>query len=150
MALNAQIANTPSQTDFPCVNMQAADIPANAVITVDAANAVSGVNYSTTPYIAVKYVAALGATAIGVTNEILKAVASGQNETYAGSVRLVGPTAWCTATGTITAGGTVMADTATPGNVIAQTAAKAQLGIALTTAATGEPVFVLLCGANNA
>lgn len=145
--MNVQLAESPSLTDYACINVSGTDIPAGTAVMIDATNTISA--SSLTDGIAVKLPSADGVDGtIGVTMEIIpKATAAAG--AVAGRVRFPGPIAVCTASGAVTAGTSVMAESAT-GKVKTCGAGKVQLGVALTTAADTDVCLVALAVAKNA
>lgn len=138
MSLQFQFANTPNQSDLPFYNYSGADIPAGISVSIDATNTIgTNPNYG----IGIILPAASGNAVVGVTMEVIKAASYGR-------VRC-GGIAQTTANGAITAG-TFVDATITTGFAKVHVAAKAQLGLALSTAADGDPVLVLVVPALNA
>jgi len=131
-------ATTPIGTDIPCKNTEASTaLAAGNVVKLDATNVLSG----TQANIGVLQGAATTDYPVGVAME---AAAAGKQL----RVRCEG-IAQVVAGAAITAGALVMPTTA--GKVITQTAAKPQLGQALTAAAAdGDRILVLLSRALNA
>lgn len=149
MAINFQGASAPSYSDFTFKNYNAStDIGANLAVKLDTTNVLDGTDNGTwgavdTP--GVIPVTGDGDIVVGVTMETIKAGGVGR-------VRTAG-IASMSADGAITAGAAVMASSAggKVGFAKAQTAGKAQIGIALnTTSADSEPVLVLVSLAKNA
>ena len=145
MALNAQLANTPSGEDYAFKNYTGSDIPANVAVSVDttAANVISPTNL--VDAIGVIPVAASGNPVVGVTMEIIPAGRVGR-------VRC-GGVAPMFADGAITAGTFVDASAAATkvGYAKVHVAAASTLGMALSTAtADGDPVLVLIAQGRNA
>ncbi len=138
MALQFQFAQTPLASDLAVYNYTGSDIASGIAVSVDTTNVLgnAGVNG-----IGVIVPAASGNAVIGVTQETIKAGSYGR-------LRPLGVAA-TTANGAITAGQPVDA-TVTTGFAKAHVAGKAQLGIALSTAADGDPVLVLVVPAFNA
>lgn len=140
MALwNIQLSTAPSLNDFAFKNNTGSDIASGVCVIIDATNALSSA--LTDDGISVKLPTADGQLSVGVTMEIIK-------NGNVGRVR-TGGMAVVTASGVVTAGGPVMAESAT-GKGKAAGAAKAQVGIALSTAADADPLLVLVCPAFNA
>jgi hypothetical protein len=150
MALtNFQFSNTPSLDDQPFFNYTAVDIPAFTPVSPDTVNVLGGLA-TTGPLtgtavqgVSVVPVAAIGNVVIGVTMEIIKAGNSGR-------VRALGPLVPLVADGAIVAGVTVDASSTAGRSAKSHTAAKFQIGVALSTAADADPVLVMLLGALNA
>lgn len=141
MALQFQLAKTPLPSDLPFFNYSGTDIPADVAVSIDTVNVLGNAGVSG---IGIVPVAATGNVTIGVTQTVIKAGSSGPVRTCGIAVT--------TADGAITAGTVVDASAAASkvGFAKAHTAAKAQLGIALSTAADLDPVLVLVCPALNA
>jgi len=134
-----QLSTAPGLLDFPFMNNTGSDIAAGLAVVVDSTNALSSSN--TVDGVSVKLPAADGALGVGVTMEVIKAGNFGRVRT--------GGQAAGTASGAITAGAAVMVESAT-GKIKASGAGNAQIGIALTTAADGDPVLVQIVPAKNA
>ncbi len=144
-----QISEQASPLDYTFANLQAADIPAYSLVVVDAANALSVNNV--VDYIAVKQSNTAGAAVIGITMETLRGTTFTGGPAGLGRVRLIGPVGKAIASAAITAGAVVMNDNTGNGSVVTQTAGKAQIGIALSSAINAnDEVAIVLCGANNA
>jgi hypothetical protein len=148
MALNLQLPNSGNgPNDLPFINMTGTDIAAGLVVGLDGSNVFGPTNVL--DGIAVALAGADGALVIGVTLETLKAGSGAGVAGTAGRIRTVGQITVCTASGAVTAGTVVMVE-ANTGKVKTQTSAKAQIGYALTTGASGDQVYVMLSGAWNA
>jgi hypothetical protein len=142
MALQFQLSNAPSESDFAFFNYSGSDIPAFVSVQADAVNVV-GTNPN--EGIGIVPVAVTGNVVIGVTMEVIKAGSYGR-------VRCFGPIAQTFADGVVTANGIVdgSATASRIGFAKAHAAGKNQLGIALSTAADQDPVLVMLVGGFNA
>jgi hypothetical protein len=138
MALQFQLAQTPSLSDLPFYNYSGADIPSGISVSIDTVNLLGNAGV---PGIGIVLPAASGNPVVGVTQEIIKAGSYGRVRT--------GGLAQTTASGAITAGTFVDAEITT-GFAKVHVAAKAQIGMAMTTAANGDPVLVLVAPALNA
>lgn len=145
MAVTWQLSGSPGGTDYPFINYGGTDIPAFVAVGVDA-QVGSALGTGTNTGIGVIIPAADGDVTFGVTMETIKA--SGGT----GRVRCIGPLCQMTANGSITAGAYVQASgtTSKKGFAMAAGTAKGSLGVALTGAADGESVLVMLGGAKNA
>ncbi len=144
---NVQLANTPIDSDIPCINNSVTDIPAFTVVIIDATNTITNSLTTLATLVGVSLPATGGnpSIAFGVTQEILKA-----NAVSPGRVRVAGITQ-VTGDGTITAGGFVDASPTTAGRVKAHAAGKNSFAQAVSTSADGEQLLVLLgCMAPNA
>lgn len=140
MALNTQLTSLPG-LDIPVFNYSGSTtIAAGTAVSVDSTNVIStsGVNEG----IGVIPIAAVGNAVIGVAMESIGPGAYGRVR-VAGQVQM-------TADGAITAGGVVDGSNTSGKTAKAHAAGKFQVGVALSTAADGEQVLVLLCLANNA
>lgn len=137
---NVQLANTPIDSDLPCINNSVTDIPAFTVVIVDATNTITNSLTTLATQIGVSLPATGGnpSVALGVTQEIIKA-----NAVSSGRVRVAG-VSQVTGDGTITAGTVVDASVTTAGRVKAHTAAKYSIGQALSTSADGEQLLILI------
>lgn len=142
MTIYAQLAGTPSYTDFPVVNLGGSDIAAGSPLAVDSSVAISVSNFA--GGVGVKTPASSGDAVFAVALETLVAG-------KAGKARFAGPVAVVTASsgGGITAG-TFVEASSTAGYVLTQTSGKATIGLALTTAAASEQLLIMLAVANNA
>lgn len=158
MTDSLQMSTQAIDLDYQFQNYQAADIAAYSGVIVDAANAISVSNAGGggPDGIAVKLpAAATGAVLVGVTQETLRgttfAATTAPSSYPSGRVRCAGPITKMIASAAITAGTIVMSDATGNGTIITQSAAKAQIGVALTTAVnSGDEVVVMLSQANNA
>lgn len=140
MTIAAQFAGTPSYSDFPFKNSGGTTIAAGSPVKVDAANAISASNVA----------AGVGVVAATADGDVCVGFAI--ESAAAGTVlrvRCCGPIAVTKADGAITAGTFVMSS-ATAGKVKTQAAGSASVGVALTTAADGEDLLVLVGAAQNA
>ncbi len=140
MAFNSQLASLPG-LDIPVYNYSGSTtIAAGTAVSVDSTNVLgtSGVNEG----VGVIPIAAVGNVSIGVAVDAIPPLSYGR-------IRVSGQVAM-TADGAITAGAVVDGSNTANKTAKSHTATKAQIGIALSTAADGEPVLVLLSLANNA
>jgi hypothetical protein len=148
MSLFLQLAQTPSPFDIPVRNYGNTDIPANTAVVLDTTNYVNAATLDDGIGVMLPATGVAGPLAIGITMETLKAGGS------AGRLRPAAPTAFGVAHNTVNVGSVVDAENvaAHEGQIVAHVAGKPQLGIALTQAADGDNVLVLLAatGANNA
>jgi hypothetical protein len=150
MSFQVQLAENGHANDFPFQNYTGTDIPANTLVALDTNNLFGPTNVN--DGIGVMLPGAAGAKVLGITLTVIKAGAAGAGfGDMAGRVRCFGPIAVAIATGAITGGSLVEADNATPGNVKVYAGPAYQAGIALSSSgATGDQIFVMLDGANNA
>lgn len=140
MAIVSQFASTPSYADLAFKNTGVTTLVAGTPVKVDSANAISASNLASG--IGVVGVAADGDGCVGV---LLEDVLAGG----VGRVRTAG-TVVTKADGAVTAGAFVMASATASKFVKTQGAGLPTLGQALSTAADGEDVLVLLAVSANA
>lgn len=139
MAFNAQLSQTPTYADLPFYNYSSSvTISAGTAVSVDSTNVIGGANEG----VGIVPIAAVGNVAVGVAMESIPPLSYGRVRT-AGTVAM-------TADGAITAGAVVDGSNTANKTAKSHTATKFQIGVALSTAADGEAVLVLLCLANNA
>jgi hypothetical protein len=145
-----QFAKNPGWPQLPVFNNSTTTaIAAFVAVKIDSGDLIADAN-PTNASIAVVAAASDGDVCIGVTTEAI-AASGGGNVAY-GSIVPLGSTVPMTADGAITAGTYVMASggSSKKGFAKAITSATSSIGIALTTAADGEPVLVMLVGGKNA
>lgn len=136
---NVQVPSTPNYSDFPFYNYSTTvTINASEAVSVDGTNHVGGSNEG----VGIIKTAASGNVSIGIAMENIAPLSYGR-------VRC-GGLAQAIADGTIAENGIVDGSATAARGVVAHTAGKAQLGIALTGAADGDNVLILLAPANNA
>lgn len=140
MAIVNQFATTPSYADLPFKNTGGSTLAAGTPVKVDSANAISASNLAAG--VGVVGPAADGDVCFGVC---LEAIAAGA----AGRVRTAG-TVISVADGSVTAGTFVMASATAGKFVKTQGAGTPAVGVAMSTAADGEDVLVLLAVSHNA
>lgn len=139
MAANDFIyASMPSELDMPIKNTDVVAFAAGDVVKVDTANPVSGTQ---------GVIGALRGTAAAVNSlgVCMEAIPIGQQ----GRIRPLGPVVPVTASAAIAAG--VLLAPAASGQVAAQGAAGAQIGLSLTAAAAAnDKLLMMMIGAKNA
>lgn len=144
MALYNQLASTPSYGDIPAKNYGGSTLSAKTAVIVDTSNVTSVTSAAANDGVGVAVAGAAGVPVVGVLLEDIATLSTGRLRTSGIAVMKC--------EGTITAG-TLLQVSVTASKVgwaKALTAAKAQIGMALSSSTDGEDILVLLQPANNA